>query len=166
MTGKTHALCGMTTMTALTVLYPTGFTLMEHTLLPAVGLVTAAAGSYAPDIDIHRSKLGQKHKFISKHLTHRGITHTLLAPAVLTVLMLTVLDMGIPVLPDLIFGFTLGWVLHIVADLFNKKGVPILWPVVRQKIHIATVLTSSWQEGVFAVLWIGVHIVWVLSQLR
>lgn len=166
MTGKTHALCGTVTMAALTAVQLHGFDLMGHTYLPAIGLLSVAAGSYAPDVDIQRSRLGHKYKFLSKHLTHRGITHTLLCPALLFLCMAGVASAGIPFLPDLIFGFLLGWVVHIVADLFNKKGVPVFWPLIRKKVHIATVLTSSWQEGVFAVLWIGVHIVWVFFQLR
>lgn len=166
MTGKTHAICGTITMVAVTAIYFSGFQLDGYTYLPAVGLLSVAAGSYMPDIDLHRSKMGQQHKFISKHLTHRGITHTLLFPAIIHLIMLMVAAAGIPVLPELIFGFNVGWVVHIAADLCNRKGVPLLWPVYKKRIHIATFLTSSWQEYVFIFLWLGVNIACVLFLLK
>lgn len=166
MTGKTHALCGTVTMLAITAVNLSGFQLDGHTYLPAIGLLSVAAGSYMPDIDIHRSRLGQQHKFISKHLTHRGITHTLLFPLVLTVVMLMTAAAKIPVLPDLIFGYTVGWVAHIAADLCNRKGVPLFWPFYKKRVHIATFLTGSWQEGAFIFLWIGVHIACVFFLLK
>ena len=161
MTGKTHAICGTITMAAVTVNYFSGFTIDGYQYLPLLGMLTVVAGSYMPDIDLHRSKMGSRHKFISKMLTHRGITHTLLVPALLLFLMLTVASVGIPILPELILGFNVGWVVHIIADMFNKKGVPIFWPISKQHVHVATFLTSSWQEYVFIILWLGVNIFWV-----
>ena len=166
MTGKTHAICGTVTMLAITAVNFSGFQLDEHTYLPAIGLLSVAAGSYMPDIDIHRSKLGQQHKFISKHLTHRGITHTLLFPVLLFIAMLMVAAVNIPFLPDLMFGFIVGWVVHILADLCNRKGVPLFWPFYRKRVHIASFLTSSWQEYVFLFLWLGVNIACVFFLLK
>ena len=165
MTGKTHALCGTVTMLAITAVNLQGFQFDGHTYLPALGLISVAAGSYMPDIDLHRSKMGQQHKFISKHLTHRGITHTLLVPVILFVAMLVVAAMNIPLLPELILGFNVGWVEHILADLCNRKGVPLFWPLYRKRVHIATFLTSSWQEYVFIFLWLGVNIACVYFLL-
>lgn len=153
-------------MLAVTATHFSGFQLDGHTYLPAIGLLTVVTGSYMPDIDIHRSKLGQQHKFISKHLTHRGITHTLLIPIILFVVMLMVAAAKIPVLPDLILGFNVGWVVHIIADLCNRKGVPLFWPFYRKRVHIATFLASSWQEYVFIFLWLGVNVACVFFLLR
>lgn len=224
MTGKTHVACGTVTMLAMCAGAPEGLTLGSYTYTLWLGLATVAAGSLLPDIDIQQSSLGSKHKLISKHLTHRGITHTLLVPillcfimafttsftlpkgvpvstvvcagiallvvalaltcggarnvksavkrlskiqgfakallvvAVLLILAPVVLSRQILVLPDLLLGLLVGWVVHIIADAFNKKGVPILWPLTSKKFHIATVLTGSWQEAVFLVFWIGVNV--------
>lgn len=166
MTGKTHAICGTVTMLAITAAHFSGIQIDNHTYLPAVGLLSVVSGSYMPDIDIQRSRLGQRHKIISKFLTHRGITHTLLFPALLFVLMLAAAEHSIPVLPDLIFGFNVGWVVHIIADLCNRKGVPLFWPFYKNRVHIATFLTSSWQEYVFIILWIGVNIACVFFLLK
>lgn len=166
MTGKTHAICGTIAMLAITATHFSGFQLDGYTYLPAIGLISVAAGSYAPDIDLHSSKMGHQHKFISKHLTHRGMTHTLLIPILLLVGMLVIASFKIPVLPDLILGFNVGWVVHILADLCNRKGVPLLWPLYKKKVHIATFLTSSWQEYVFIFLWSGVNIACVFFLLK
>lgn len=138
-------------MLAVTATHFSGFQLDGHTYLPAIGLLTVVTGSYMPDIDIHRSKLGQQHKFISKHLTHRGITHTLLIPIILFVVMLMVAAAKIPVLPDLILGFNVGWVVHIIADLCNRKGVPLFWPFYRKRVHIATFLARAFWIGALGI---------------
>jgi len=158
MTGKTHAICGLITMAAITVAHAHGFDFEGHQYLPAIGLISAAPGSYMPDIDLPTSKYGRKVKPLSKHLKHRGITHTLLFPALILFAMLTVASAGVPFLPDLIFGFMVGYDMHLVADMFNKKGIPLFWPLTNKHIHVASFLTSSWQEGVFIILWLGVNV--------
>lgn len=159
MTGKTHVALGTAFMIAMTVKYPQGTEVLGMSVIPAVSLLTISAGSYGPDIDIKQSHLGKKYKFLSKHLKHRGITHTLLVPAVLLAAMIAV--QAIPVLPSLIFGFLMGWVTHILADLCNRKGVPLLWPLSSNKIHIATFKTGTWHEAIFAILWLGGLIAWL-----
>lgn len=166
MTGKTHVICGTITMLAITAAHFHGLQIDGYTYLPAVGLLSVQAGSYMPDIDLHRSKMGSRHKFISKHLTHRGITHTLLVPAILLALMLFVAAEGVPVLPELILGFNVGWLVHILADLCNRKGVPLFWPLSSKRVHIAAFLTSSWHEYVFIILWLGVNCACVYFLLR
>lgn len=153
-------------MLVLSVVGASGMQIGGYSVVPAIGLATVVPGSYFPDIDIHRSRLGQRHKFVSKHLKHRGITHTLLGPLILSAVFYFVLRCGIPVLAELVGGFTLGWTVHIVADMFNKKGVPLLWPVYTHRIHIASVLTGSWQERVFAAFWIGVNMLCLCFLLR
>lgn len=153
MTGKTHAICGTMTMVAIAACNAKGLDFGGFSLVPWVSIVAAPSGSYMPDIDLHRSKMGSKHKIISKFLTHRGITHTLLVPFLLALLQRVVMDARIPLLPELIFGFNVGWIVHIIADMFNKKGVPILWPLTKKHFHVASVLTSSNQEYFFIFFW-------------
>lgn len=158
MTGRTHAICGTATMLAITAAKLHGIDIGGHTYLPAVGLLTVGYGSYLPDIDLHRSKMGSQHKFISKHLKHRGITHTMLIPVLLLLAMLLTASANIPVLPDLILGLNVGWVVHIIADMFNQKGVPIFWPFYQHRVHVASILTSTGQEYIFIAFWIGVNV--------
>lgn len=157
MTGKTHAICGTMTMCAIAVCNAKGIDFSGFPLVPWVSIVAAPSGSYMPDIDLHRSKMGSRHKILSKILTHRGITHTLLVPALLVFLQYVIMDMRLPLLPELIFGFNVGWVVHIIADMFNKKGVPILWPLTKRHFHVASVLTSSNQEYFFIFFWFLVN---------
>ena len=126
MTGKTHAACGAATMLALTVLHRSGLPIGAETYTPALGLLTVVVGSYAPDVDLKNSTLGQKLRMISHLFRHRGLTHTLLFPVLLTLLMMGLKAQGMAVVPELLLGFNVGWVTHIIADAFNHKGVPIL----------------------------------------
>lgn len=157
MTGKTHVICGITTMAAIAVCNLDGINIVGYRLLPLVSLFTAPAGSLMPDIDLHTSTLGKKHPKIAKAIKHRGITHTLLVPLIMIFLQWWLMGIHIPFLPELIFGFNIGYIIHIVADMFNKKGVPILWPAVPSNFHVATVLTGSKEEYVFITCWVLVH---------
>lgn len=159
MTGKTHAICGTFTMVAIAAVKLGGIEFGDYTVLPAISCLAAPAGSYMPDIDLHRSKMGIKHPWISKMFTHRGFTHTFAIPALLALFQYFLMMYNIPFLPDLVFGYNVGWIVHILADMFNKKGVPILWPLTKKHFHIATFLTSSWQEYVFIPLWFVIVIV-------
>lgn len=68
---------------------------------------------------------------------------------------------GEEVLPSLLFGMGFGWLFHIVEDMFNKKGCPILWPLTNKKLHLPLgpflVKTRTWQEAVFLIIWEGVN---------
>lgn len=52
-------------------------------------------------------------------------------------------------------GFLIGWFSHLVADSFNKKGVPWFYPFSKKHYHIAKVLTGSYQETNFRSIAIG-----------
>ena len=148
-------ICGVSAMALLTITHIQSLEILGQSYVPAIGLITSVVGSYLPDIDIQQSKAGQQFKFISKFLTHRGITHTLLVPAILAVAMYYLNVIAIPIIPSLLLGLEVGWLAHIVADIFNRKGVPILWPIYPKKIHLACFKTGTWHEYVFIVLWIG-----------
>lgn len=159
MTGKVHTICGVSAAVAAAICYPS-LGILSATVYPAIGIVAAIPGSLLPDIDIERSKLGSKHKWLSKHLTHRGITHTLLVPLIIAGLFF--LLQAVPVVPSLIFGFEIGYLAHIFADMFNKKGVPLLWPLTKAKLHVACVKTASTpQQVVFIILWEVSLLVWI-----
>lgn len=159
MTGKVHTICGVSAAVATAICLPE-LHILSATVYPAIGVVAAIPGSLLPDIDIERSKLGSKHKWLSKHLTHRGITHTLLIPVIIFGIFF--LLQSIPIIPSLLFGFEVGYVAHIFADMFNKKGVPILWPLTKAKLHIACVKTASTpQQVVFIIFWEAGLLLWI-----
>ena len=68
---------------------------------------------------------------------------------------------GDEVLPSLLFGMGFGWLFHIIEDMFNKKGCPILWPLTNKKLHLPLgpflVKTRTWQEAIFLIVWEGVN---------
>ena len=102
---------------------------------------------------------------ISHLFRHRGLTHTLLFPVLLTLLMMGLKAQGMAVVPELLLGFNVGWVTHIITDAFNHKGVPILWPIVRKKLHVASVHIGTWQESAFLWAWLIVTLLLTVSKL-
>lgn len=167
MQGKVHVVIGVTTVACLCVKYPTGIELFGMNILPEIALVTAAAGSYAPDIDMGRTHAGQKHKVASKLISkfgggHRGITHTLVVPLILGIIMFMMNQWLAPypyicmIVQSLLFGFEAGWVMHIFADLFNGKGVPLLFPLSTSKIHVMDLPSSGFGGWMFAVIFVGI----------
>lgn len=163
MRGKTHTLVGVSAMLLLTAKYGTQVDIMGVTVSTPIALLTASTGSLLPDIDLHTTKLGSKHKFIAKHLKHRGITHTLLMPGIfLFAMMASANYITNNILRiffnSLLFGLLFGWTMHIVADLFNRKGVPLFWPITKKKIHIATVTTGTWQESAWLLCYLVIAV--------
>lgn len=165
MRGRTHAVCGVITMAAITAATANSLNIGAYHLMPAVGLVLAGPGSYGPDIDHHATSLGHKHPFISRHLTHRGITHTLLVPAILVGIIYLCFTYNVTIIPDLLFGYLVGWIVHIIADMFNTTGVPILWPLTNKKISLGPFVTGTWHENLFIILWISANSAFVLWRL-
>jgi len=164
MTGKVHVAIGFASALALCVQHPAGFDLNGTLILPEIALITCTAGSYAPDIDLGRSHSGMKHKVASKVISkagggHRGITHTLLIPAIVLALMiycqnyLTALPAIATVCLSLLFGWELGYLAHIFADMFNGKGVPLFWPLIKGKVHIADLPSDGFGAWMFAILY-------------
>lgn len=165
MQGKVHVLIGAGSLALFCAKYPTGFVFAETHIIPVVGLFTAAFGSYLPDIDMQTTHMGQQHKVASKVISkvgggHRGFTHTLVIPLLLAALMYYVgtsmtYRMLASVVMSLLFGMEFGYVMHIVADLFNGKGCPILWPFMQGKLHIMDLPSSGVVPYIFAVVFLS-----------
>lgn len=166
MNGKVHVAIGAGSLAVLCVKYPGGFEFANTHIVPVIGLVTASFGSYLPDIDQGRTHMGMKHKHISKAVNkvgggHRGITHTLLFPAIFIGLMYFVSNYLADlyyiqsVVGSLLFGMIYGYCMHIAADMFNGKGVPLFWPIIKRKIHFMDLPSSGFIPWVFAVVVVG-----------
>lgn len=160
MQGKVHVAIGVATVGCLFLKYPSGFDFMGFTVYPGIAMLSAAAGSYAPDIDLGRSHSGMKHKVASKVISkvgggHRGITHTLLVPVIVAAIMyftgtqlISYPYMSI-LINSLLLGFEVGYVMHIAADMFNGKGVPLLWPLSKSKISLMDLPSKGFVPWVF-----------------
>jgi inner membrane protein len=151
MTGNTHVICGVSLGIFIALTHPT-ITLFSQEIPAFPAVITTIPGSLLPDIDIPQSKLGSKAKWLSKHLKHRGITHTLLVPAIITT---GLYFSAYPLLSVILFGLLTGYAAHIFADMFNRKGVPLLFPLTNAHLHAASFKTRSWHEILFVILWIG-----------
>ena len=175
MQGKVHVAIGAGCLAVLCLKHPAGFTLADNVfIIPEIGMFTAAAGSLLPDIDMHSTSMGRKHKITSKVVNkvgggHRGITHTLLFPVLLVLATLSVMNFLAgyfwlqTISSSLFFGFTFGYVMHIFADLFNGKGCPILWPISRSKVSIADLPSKGWVPWVFAFVVIGLFAILIFG---
>lgn len=171
MTKPVHMTVGVSTFLLLSLKCPSGFEVMNTNVIPTVAMLSAAVGSYLPDLDMKPMHYSQGKKGIAKAgakmttkgvnaLTggHRGITHTLLFPAIMLFLY-AYTTQGLPrglatTLGSVIFGCFGGWVLHIFADLFNGKGCPLFWPLMKSKIHIMDVPS----EGIGQWIWCAVYV--------
>lgn len=151
MTGKTHMAVGLSSCVVLTAIFPTTLTVAETVVSPALGILATIPGSLGPDIDISGSTASRKFPLFAKILTHRGFTHTLVIPAILYAI-LYYSGFGL-MLNSQIFGFLFGWVMHIFADLLNRKGVPLFYPLSTRKVHIMTIRTGKIDEKIFLVAW-------------
>lgn len=163
MTGKTHTAVGFTAMIVLATFYPDSLNVADSVVIPSVGLLATVPGSLAPDVDIKGSAASKKVPLLHHFFSHRGITHTLLVPVILYALLYQ-FHLSV-VIESQIFGFMFGWLMHIAADLLNRKGVPIFWPLLTSKYHIATVKTGTGQETVFLVVWCIVCVCVVFSKI-
>jgi membrane-bound metal-dependent hydrolase YbcI (DUF457 family) len=93
-------------------------------------------------------------KLLINVIKHRRETHSGLA---LLILLLPNIYMvrytPINLLTNIIFsiwvGFCLGWVSHLLADSFNRKGVPWLYPLSSKHYHITKIVTGSKKEYMF-----------------
>lgn len=101
MKGTTHLAAGVAT----------SLLLADSGVGAAVGIIV---GAVLPDIDSPESLVGRHIPVIPRLIPHRTLTHSLL-------LVLA----GYVVSPYLALG--LG--IHLLLDMMNPKGVPLLWPM-------------------------------------
>ncbi len=117
MLGKTHALCAVLLAAAA------GLGLQE-----AAG---AAVFSLLPDMDMTYSYMGKVFGpfalAVNRKYGHRTVTHSLLALGLVSVIAAVAWALGLVSL-----GFAeaavLGYASHLLLDLLNPTGLPLLWP--------------------------------------
>lgn len=116
-----------------------------------------AVGSVFPDIDEPESYIGRKtiilSNIIKKLFGHRGMTHSFIF-ALLVFMTLYIANM---IYFDekytyFVYGFSIGWVMHSVGDMFTIGGVPIFLPFKKKKYHILPkmmrIYTGSFTERI------------------
>ncbi|MFP5522031.1 metal-dependent hydrolase [Peptococcus simiae] len=141
MQGRTHLVGGLAV--GLAMLSLERFQMPMEDALVCLGMT--AVGSLIPDIDTPESKLGHLVKplalVLNRTIGHRGLTHSPLFIAILYLL----LEAIIPRFHDPALFFAVGMLSHLVLDMLNHKGVPLLYPL-PLKLHIANLRNSSIEE--------------------
>ncbi len=138
MTGRTHDLAAFTALTYTLVSNP----IPQMTL--ATALVAFGAnmiGGLAPDIDQPTARLyrnARGGKIVAKLITpllggHRYISHSLIGVLIFGFVANEILKLSSSFLiidPQIVwFAFMIGFVSHLVMDLFTEEGIPLLFPI-------------------------------------
>ncbi len=144
MMGRTHLAAGVTIGTVMTMM------INEPFETEAIILGCASIGSLLPDIDIGNSKLGRLILPISIPLNlifgHRGFIHS-------PVLYLALSAIGLTFLPDkklYILAALIGVISHLILDMLNPEGIPLLYPISKKHYSFAGIKTGSiWESLCF-----------------
>lgn len=129
MTGKTHILAG----TAVGC----GLALGSIAPLPSSFVVLcAAAGGLFPDIDQRTSRAGSAAPLASWLIQHIFGHRTLFHSPLLYLVAYTSACVFWPQYSFYVEAFVLGAASHLLLDMFNSKGVPLLYPW-PHRFHIA-----------------------------
>ena len=141
MTHKTHLVGGVV---LASVIHQHFFTMTEVQF--ACYYASALVGSLLPDIDHPKSLISQKVALLHypfRKLGHRKATHSLLA---------VIISMG---LMYLLFGTNyIGWGLgigyssHLLLDMLNPRGVPLLYPFIKYKYKLGNIHTGEKGEEI------------------
>lgn len=145
MTGRTHMIGGCAAAFAVAI-----FQHEQDLLQIAATAIVATTAALFPDIDNRRSKIGARAKKTSaviQHIVgHRTLFHSPILYLVLHVLGLLFLR---PEFRPLLYAATTGIASHLLLDLCNKKGIPLLYPYTKH-YHIACIRSGSLAEAIFA----------------
>ena len=162
MNGREHKVAGACAGIAACIIlnrYQANSTIQVDTLyvsaLSAATIVTSVASSLLPDVDTPNSTVGSKVKpisyLINKTGGHRGILHYPIFLAIICGLLYYLY----PTIPDglerdlylyVSTGFVVGYLSHIILDMFNSAGIKLLAPFIGFKFKIPTGL-SFWKKG-------------------
>lgn len=146
MNGKTHVagglVAGILTVAALAKYDGTPLSFFD-----AVGCVVVAGfGSLIPDIDLHRSKIGNKTGPLSI-LIHFFFGHrTFFHSPLFLVLSFLLLRQIFPHNEQMVVAIVAGMASHLFLDALNKAGIPLLYPYPK-RFWIIGVKTGSAIEG-------------------
>lgn len=179
MNGKTHQIVGLTGgLLASGLFYKVGIMSVPACLstialssigsyIPDIDHTGSKAGKKAPLLSYpikYTSKLFswvyKKTKIksfnkISMMFEHRGIFHS---PLFWILIFLPVFIfvpplVSQPIVQDMVvgglFGFLLGVMLHLFADMLNPTGIPLFLPFLHRKFRLAKIVTGSKSEMVF-----------------
>lgn len=168
MKGSTHIIIGTTTTIFAAILTSQSQSIMGMSIYPVALIPLGAMGALSADIDMEGNPSGRALKFplwlirklpfLKKALEHRGFTHTLVIPALAFLFTTTVASSGegwpIKLIVSMLLGWIIGYISHVVSDILNGKGVPIMWPCYFKRVHLMSITTETFEEILFLVGWL------------
>lgn len=138
MTGRTHDLAAFTALSFVMVTIP----LEKMTLATALVAFSAnMIGGLAPDLDQSTANLWRRIRggtILGKVIApliggHRFLSHSIIGVFLVGIIVKALLDIISSVLlVDMAivwWAFMIGFISHIIMDLFTHEGVPILFPI-------------------------------------
>jgi len=151
MTGTTHIGAGLIT----------GIAISKHMAAPplqsALIVGAAVAGSLLPDIDTCTSKLGRRIAPVSFAVElvigHRTLLHSLLPYVLLYILG----SINFPDYRIFILSAGSGVLTHLLLDMMNPSGVPLLWPW-NKRLHIAPFQTKGIVDRILGAIFLLIAI--------
>lgn len=183
MNGTTHKIGGA--IMSLTVSLQTGIykpsMSMDAGVVPMIqelslfGILIAGSilGATMPDIDHKNSQISHKHKFLSfvtrLFCTHRGFTHSVPALLILSGILFGIKQLLSPEIvfyySPLMIGIILGYVSHMILDLFNPLGIPLFYPL-PFRMKVANIKTNGLGAVVVELIVIYILFCIILCYLR
>ncbi|WP_175615811.1 metal-dependent hydrolase [Piscibacillus halophilus] len=155
---KTHIVSSLTLGVGLSIIfnYPFHFAYV-------IGI---SFGSLLPDIDEPKSYIGRRSFGIAKYVNdkygHRGITHSLFAWVFISLIYV--------IYPSpLSLGISLGYLFHLLGDLFSIRSIPFLAPFSTHYFKLPfTYRTGSITEDILLYIFIFLllYFVFILGELH
>ena len=149
MTARTHDVIAFASLISIATMYPP-----QQVNIPTVGavLVGNIIGSLLPDLDQAGNRLwditplgNATGRFFRRvFISHRSISHSLLGLFIFYKLLQIILPIIFnPIYIDyhlVLIAIMIGYISHLLADLFTKEGLPLLFPY-KHKFGIPPVKT-------------------------
>ena len=97
-------------------------------------------------------KATESNEHLKFFVKHRGIMHTLIVPAVLTVCGFSLHAEFVAIVLNC---FSLGYISHLVADCTTVEGCPVLYPFSRNNFGLRLCRTNTVKETIVTLIIIG-----------
>ncbi|MBN8594002.1 MAG: metal-dependent hydrolase [Anaerolineae bacterium] len=132
-------------------------------------MAVATFTALLPDIDHPQGTLRRKIPLVDDlllfWLPHRGITHTVLAVALVAVICNLLHTAGL-LSVDLCVAAVFGYISHLVADLMTVSGLKVWWPLSDETYHLWPGLRTGGITESLVCLVVFVGIGWLLIQMN
>jgi inner membrane protein len=126
------------------------------------GIGLAVVGSLLPDVDHPASWVGRRTRPVSTALAavlgHRGVTHSAIAIAVLTFVLL---HAGLH--RNLACALAVGYLSHLAADILTPRGLRLTWPS-RRVWSLPICRTGSLTEPAIVLAFCSASTWWILRH--